>query len=1089
MAVGDARLVVAPDAATRLAAARSWLAALAPDAAALVIGPSWEACDDLTRAAAVASGAQFGIVRLTLDRLAVRLAARALAARNLTPPSGLAVSAVVARAVDRLAVDGKLGRFTPVAKHPGLPAALGRTLDELRLAGIDERALRDLGPLGTDLAVVAERVARELVADGIADRALVLETARAAVERNGAPGLVGVPLLLVDVPIASAAEEAFIGALAARAPRTLATAVTGDARSVAALARACGTAPEPAPGPSATPASALGRLQIHLFSDVDPPKGALDDSVRLSAWPGEARECVEVARAIQVEASAGVPFDRMAVAVHAVGEYAAHLEEAFGRANVPYFFARGTARPHPSGRALLALLACAADGLSARGFAEYLSLGQVPDPGARVVEPFVPPENDLVPSEPPAPDDDGPARATVDDPAAVPAIAGTLHAPRRWEELIVDAAVIGGVERWRRRLRGLANDLAAKRDGVAPDDELRAAGLDRALGDLRHLSAFALPLVERLAALPASATWGEWLDALRALALAALRRPEAVLATLNELAPMAPVGPVDLDEVRLVLTPRLRDLTVPPPRRRYGAVLVAPAAALRGLELDVVFVPGLAENLFPSKIVEDPILLDGARERLAGDRLVRQPDRIDRERLALRIAVGAARRRVHLSYPRVDVEKARPRVPSFYALEVLRAAEGRLPGFDDLGKRAEQAAHARLGWPAPERTDDAIDEAEYDLALLAPLLVADPETTIGTASYLLGANVHLRRALRARARRWIRRWTAADGLVDADPVAAEALAPHRMGVRAFSATALQHYAACPYRFFLYTVHRLEPRQDPASIEFMDPLTRGDLVHDVQFRVLTQLRDEGRLPLGPSSLKHAFELLDAALVDEAETRAEKLAPAIPRVWEDGVDAVRADLREWLRRHADATDGWVPHRFELSFDVAERDRAHADPSSIETPVPLPGGLLLRGAIDLVERREDGRLRVTDHKSGKVSAPAGVVVGGGAVLQPVLYALAAEELLKAPVVEGRLYYCTAVGEYTERVVELDAASRGAAATVIDAVGAALRDAFLPAAPAPGACRWCDYRSVCGPYEETRVERKPPERLAALTRLRELP
>src|SRR6185369_3107821 len=249
--------------------------------------------------------------------------------------------------------------------------------------------------------------------------------------------------------------------------------VTGDVRTIAALGRACGAEPEAAP---VATTSSLGRLQAFLFDDTTPPKAPLDDGVRLAAWPGEARECVEIARAIQAEAARGVPFDRMAVALHAVRDYTPHLEEAFGRANVPYFFARGTARPHPSGRALLALLACAADGLSARGFAEYLSLGQVPDPGARVVEPFVPPENDLVPSEPPAPDDDGPARATVDDPAAVPAIAGTLHAPRRWEELIVDAAVIGGVERWRRRLRGLANDLAAKRDGVAPDDELRAAG-------------------------------------------------------------------------------------------------------------------------------------------------------------------------------------------------------------------------------------------------------------------------------------------------------------------------------------------------------------------------------------------------------------------------------------------------------------------------------------------------------------------------------------------------------------------------------------------------------------------------------------
>ena len=53
------------------------------------------------------------------------------------------------------------------------------------------------------------------------------------------------------------------------------------------------------------------------------------------------------------------------------------------------------------------------------------------------------------------------------------------------------------------------------------------------------------------------------------------------------------------------------------------------------------------------------------------------------------------------SFPRVDLDQGRPRVPSFYALEVLRAAEGRLPGFDELDNRAAGRAGARLGWPAP----------------------------------------------------------------------------------------------------------------------------------------------------------------------------------------------------------------------------------------------------------------------------------------------------------------------------------------------------------------------------------------------------
>jgi hypothetical protein len=162
----------------------------------------------------------------------------------------------------------------------------------------------------------------------------------------------------------------------------LATAAAGDEVAIARLARALGTEPER--GDVAATGS-LAALQRHLFEPTAPPESALDEGVRLMAWPGEARECVEIARGIQEEAASGVPFDRMAVLLHAPAAYVPHLEEAFARADIPFAFSRGTIRPHPGGRALLALLGCAAEGLSARRFAEYLSLAQVPDLDAPVI--------------------------------------------------------------------------------------------------------------------------------------------------------------------------------------------------------------------------------------------------------------------------------------------------------------------------------------------------------------------------------------------------------------------------------------------------------------------------------------------------------------------------------------------------------------------------------------------------------------------------------------------------------------------------------------------------------------------------------
>jgi len=131
----------------------------------------------------------------------------------------------------------------------------------------------------------------------------------------------------------------------------------------------------------------------------------------------------------------------------------------FRRASLPVFFARGTTRPDAGGRALLALLACAAERLSARRFAEYVSLAQVPDPDASR-DPdarWVPPADDLLPTGAPElpPVHDERSRMPDPDPDTAAVIEGTLRAPWRWERLLVDASVIGEQKRWAGRLAGL----------------------------------------------------------------------------------------------------------------------------------------------------------------------------------------------------------------------------------------------------------------------------------------------------------------------------------------------------------------------------------------------------------------------------------------------------------------------------------------------------------------------------------------------------------------------------------------------------------------------------------------------------------
>src|SRR5438093_981932 len=78
------------------------------------------------------------------------------------------------------------------------------------------------------------------------------------------------------------------------------------------------------------------------------------------------------------EAARGVRFDQMAIVLRSPEHYVGLLEHACERAGVRAYFDRGTRRPDPGGRAFIALLSCACEGLSAKRFDEYLSLGQVP---------------------------------------------------------------------------------------------------------------------------------------------------------------------------------------------------------------------------------------------------------------------------------------------------------------------------------------------------------------------------------------------------------------------------------------------------------------------------------------------------------------------------------------------------------------------------------------------------------------------------------------------------------------------------------------------------------------------------------------
>ena len=945
---------------------------------------------------------------MTLGRLIHTLGWPRLARRGLARATGLGLEAIAALTCFEVDRRDQLGELSSIRGFPGFPRALAQTHQDLRMAQVSPDAMGGAPPL---MALYRE-FERKRAASCIADRAELIEEATLALAEASVPRLA-----LVDVEVRSPLEAQVSGG--ARSPSSRGPHHHRRRRSpnppVPEPLHPHRVPPEPLsrPGPRSSAKAGLlngvrpsrcrlrggrghlgagGGAGVRRDRPSDPPEsggrcsagshgGAASDSRRLSGPPGVGTQS---------------------------GRDSRHTSP------------RGTFRPDPAGRAFLALLECAAENLSAVRFGEYLSLDQVPSlsPGGAPPEDrtiWTPPQDDSFhqPSLFEELDDDALGRTR---PPSVPQ-------PRQWEAYLVEAAVIGSRHRWEQRLNGLAHELRLKLDqteAVEPDAP-RAGRIRREIENLEHLRRFALPLLDVLGRRPEGANWGDWLRFLERLAPMALAQPQGVLAALAELNPLTEVGPVTTRDVVQVLSERLTQLELHPPPHPGGRVFVVPLTEARGLEFDTVFLPGLAERLFPEPArAKTPLLPDRRRVELSAHLGTLDDARI-RERLLLRLGLGAASRRLVLSFPRLDVAQSRPRVPSFYLLDVLRGLTGRIGELAALEREVADASNSRLAWPAPQDPAEAIDGIEHDLSVLGQLLAAPADRVRGRARYLLDLNPHLGRSLRSRYLRWQPGWSWADGIVRPSEPARQALEGFRLNERAYSVTSLQRFAACPYQFLLASIHRLQPREEKVAIEKLDPLTRGALIHEAQADVLRALEAEGFLPLAPDGLSGALELADQQLELVAARRQEDLSPAILRVWQDELAAIRTDLRTWLSQLADQDPLWVPHRFEMGFGIPQNEGM--DPRSLSEDARMGAGHRLHGIVDLVERHtESGELRVTDYKTGRVNvSPGWFAVAGGRVLQPVLYGAALESLLGTPVDSGRLWFCTSRGRFEIREVQL--------------------------------------------------------------------
>ena len=132
-------------------------------------------------------------------------------------------------------------------------------------------------------------------------------------------------------------------------------------------------------------------------------------------------------------------------------------------------------------------------------------------------------------------------------------------------------------------------------------------------------------------------------------------------------------------------------------------------------------------------------------------------------------------------------------------------------------------------------------------------------------------------------------------------------------------------------------------------------------------------------------------------------------------------------------------------------------------------------LRGRIDRVDVLPDGSLVIWDYKTGSSYSFKGEsLLNGGLNLQWLLYAYAMEELGPSIGLSGTVsrsgYYFASDRENARKIADVPL-SRAALGRVLNPLMTMVKQgAFLHATKKDGACKYCDFRTICSTESKTK-------------------
>ncbi|MET3808554.1 RecB family exonuclease [Nakamurella sp. UYEF19] len=652
-------------------------------------------------------------------------------------------------------------------------------------------------------------------------------------------------------------------------------------------------------------------------------------------------------------------------------------------------------------------------------------------------------------------------RALAEAPVRNPAGTGMLPISR-WERVSRFAAVVSG-EDWDHRLTAysdLQEAMIATEQAREDPIPSRIDEATRQIDSADGMRSFVLSLRSRLEQGLAQTTW----PALAAWALDLFHDLYGEPSDLSNIPPDEQYSAVAIEQaIRAMSTlaivessadlPRLAELlshelqSARPRVGRFGeGVFVGPVSAAVGLDLDVVYVVGLAEDTYPGRSHVDALLPDGVRD--AVPQLSGSKDRVGQQLRQL-LAAFAAAPQVVATFPRGDLRRSTLRLPSRWLLPSLR----QLSGVEKL---------AATQWETGQSAAIVGSPSFAGSLLRTTRLATAQEWRIRAAGVGILRDQRVYAAASLIEQRQSPDFTRFDGNLTGSAGLPDFTAADRL----VSPTQLESYAVCPHGYFMKRLLRVEPLEQPEELITISPLDIGNLIHQsIDEFVRGQAHSLPSFGV-PWTEKQRAELVEIASRKASDFETRGLT-GHPMLWAAERVRILSDLARMLRDDNEWRQG-------REAEVLTTELTFGSDGHPAVEVALPSGRVvrMRGSADKVDRARDGTLLVTDIKTGspqKFSVLEKDPVAGGTLLQLPVYAHAARQSLGDSPVSAQYWFVRkgrgANGVPRRIVIELTSATESRYAKTLEVLVDGIAGGLFPAkAPEQADFSWvqCHY---CNP------------------------